>query len=74
MVKYKFQKIKIINIYFLVLIKKNMDSGTPATNIMNASMNLMRRLPPKDVPKNLGAISELIKDDDIRDDVQVKTD
>lgn len=51
-----------------------MDSGTKANNIMNASMNLMRRLPPKDVPKNLGAISELIKDDDLRDDVQVKTD
>jgi len=42
--------------------------------IMNASMNLMRRLPPQDVPKNLGAISELIDDEDLRDDVQVKTD
>ena len=41
---------------------------------MNASMNLLRRLPAKDVPKNLAAISELILDDDIRDDVQVKTD
>lgn len=46
-----------------------MDSGTKANDIMNASMNLMRRLPPKDVPKNLGAVSELIKDDDLRDDV-----
>ena len=43
-------------------------------SIMNASMNLMRRLPPQDVPKSLGAISELIDDDDLRDEVQVKTD
>ena len=42
--------------------------------IMNASMNLLRRLPAKDVPKNLIAISELIQDEEIRDDVQVKTD
>jgi hypothetical protein len=41
---------------------------------MNASFNLMRRLPPKDVPKNLGAISELIQDDDLRFDIQQKTD
>jgi len=41
---------------------------------MNASMNLMRRLPPKDVPKNLSAISEMIEDEELRDDVQVKTD
>lgn len=41
---------------------------------MNASMNLLRRLPAKDVPKNLAAISELIQDDEIRDDVTVKTD
>lgn len=43
-------------------------------NIMNSSMNLMRRLPPRDTLKNLGAICELIKDDQIRDDVLVKTD
>ena len=42
--------------------------------VMNASMNLLRRLPAKDVPKNLAAISELIQDDEIRDDVTVKTD
>lgn len=41
---------------------------------MNASFNLMRRLPPKDVPKNLGAIMELIKDEDLKFDVQQKTD
>jgi len=41
---------------------------------MNASMNLMRRLPSKDTPKNLSALSELIDDDNLRDDVQVKTD
>ena len=45
-----------------------MDSGNPSTNIMNASMNLMRRLPPKDVPKNIGAISQLIHDEDLKDD------
>jgi len=44
------------------------------SNIMNASMNLMRRLPSKDTPKNLSALSELIDDDNLRDDVQVKTD
>jgi len=30
---------------------------------MNSSMNLMRRLPPKDTLKNLSAICELIVDD-----------
>lgn len=52
-----------------------MEGGKPtASKVMNASMNLMRRLPPKDVVKNLGAISELIADEDVKDDVQVKTD
>jgi len=37
--------------------------------VMNASMNLLRRLPAKDAIKNLAAISELITEDDIRDDV-----
>ena len=37
---------------------------------MGASFNLMRRLPPKDVPKNLGAIMELIQDEDLKFDVQ----
>ena len=37
-------------------------------------MNLLRRLPAKDVPKNLVAITNLIEDLDLRDDVQVKTD
>ena len=41
---------------------------------MNASMNLMRRLPPKSVPENLTNICELIDDEDLRDDVHVKTD
>ena len=46
-----------------------MDTANQSQNIMNASMNLMRRLPPKDVPKNLSAISELILDEELRDDV-----
>jgi capping protein beta len=41
---------------------------------MNASFNLMRRLPPKAVPKNLGAIISLIDDEDLKFDVQQKTD
>lgn len=41
---------------------------------MTASFNLMRRLPPKSVPKNLGAIIELITDEDMKFDVQQKTD
>ena len=32
---------------------------------MNASFNLMRRLPANAVPKNLGAISALIEDEDL---------
>lgn len=44
------------------------------TNIMSASMNLMRRLPPKDTVTNLAAICEMVTDDDIRDDIQVKSD
>jgi hypothetical protein len=40
------------------------------TEIMNASLNLMRRLPAKDVPKNLGAISSLIEDEDLKADFQ----
>ena len=51
-----------------------MDSGDHTKEIMNASMNLMRRLPPKDIPKNLGALCEMILDDDLRDDVMLKTD
>ena len=41
---------------------------------MNASVNLLRRLPAKDVPKNMAAIGELIEDDQIRMDVEVKGD
>ena len=43
-------------------------------NILSASMSLMRRLPPGSTIKNLAAICELIKDDEMRDDVQVKSD
>jgi hypothetical protein len=39
-------------------------------DIMNASFNLMRRLPANQVPKNLGAISELIQDEDLKAEVQ----
>lgn len=38
-------------------------------NAMTASFNLMRRLPPKNIPKNLGAILELIKDEEQKFDV-----
>lgn len=37
---------------------------------MNASFNLMRRLPPKAVPKNLGAIIQLIESEDLKIKVQ----
>ena len=37
-------------------------------------MNLMRRLPPNQVPKNLGAICALIENEDTKEDIQVKTD
>ena len=43
-------------------------------NILSASMSLMRRLPPGSTVKNLAAICSLIKDDEMRDDVQVKSD
>ena len=41
---------------------------------MNASFNLMRRLPANAVPKNLGAISSMIQDEDVQAEVQQKTD
>ena len=47
-----------------------MDQQSAASNILSASFNLMRRLPPKAVPKNLGAIIELIQDEDLKFDVQ----
>lgn len=34
-----------------------------STKAMAASVNLLRRLPAKDVPKNLAAIGELIEDE-----------
>ena len=37
-------------------------------------MNLMRRLPAGSVPKNLRAISALIEDEEVKEEVQVKTD
>ena len=37
-------------------------------------MSLMRRLPPMTTIKNLAAICELIADDDVRDDVMIKSD
>lgn len=41
---------------------------------MKASMNLMRRLPPNHVTKNLGAICSLIENEDTQENIQVKTD
>ena len=52
-----------------------MESQSNYQNVMSASMNLMRRLPPNAIVKNLSAICEMIQnDDDLRDDVMVKTD
>jgi len=47
-----------------------MDAQNNEANIMGASFNLMRRMPPRDVPKNLGAISTLIESEDLQDEVQ----
>ena len=41
---------------------------------MSSSMSLMRRLPPMHTIKNLAAICELIQDDEVRDDVMIKSD
>ena len=41
---------------------------------MNASFNLMRRLPPNHILKNLGAITEMIQNDETRFEVQQKSD
>lgn len=43
-------------------------------NILSSSMSLMRRLPPMSTIKNLAAICELIQDDEVRDDVMIKSD
>jgi capping protein (actin filament) muscle Z-line, beta len=51
-----------------------MDTSNISINIMNASMNLMRRLPPKSVPENLNHLCELIEDEELKEDVHVKTD
>jgi hypothetical protein len=37
-------------------------------------MDLILRLPSTSVAKNLGAITELIQDEDLRADVELKTD
>jgi hypothetical protein len=51
------------------------DSTKSATDkIMDASMDLMLRLPSSSVAKNLGAITELIQDEDVKADVELKTD
>ncbi len=42
--------------------------------IMASCMNLMRRLPPKENQKNLTAICELINDEELKDEVLLKTD
>lgn len=41
---------------------------------MGASMNIMRRMPPSEIPKNIAAVTELIQDEEIKDDVLIKTD
>lgn len=41
---------------------------------MASCMNLMRRLPPKENQKNLTAICELIGDEELKDEVLLKTD
>lgn len=43
-------------------------------SILSSSMSLMRRLPPSTTIKNLAAICELIQDDEVRDDVMIKSD
>lgn len=51
-----------------------MDLAEQHQMIMGASMNIMRRMPPKDIPKNIAAVTELIENEDIKDDVLIKTD
>lgn len=41
---------------------------------MTASFNLMRRLPPQDIPKNLSAITGLVEDEDLKVNIEEKTD
>lgn len=43
-------------------------------NVINAGMNLMRRLPTRQTEKSVAAISSLILDEAQRDDFTVKTD
>jgi hypothetical protein len=64
----------LISICLEIIKFKNMESGNSHDKIMGASQNLMRRLPPNTVIKNLGAISAFIDDEKTLDDVQVKTD
>ena len=42
--------------------------------VMDASMDLMLRLPSSSVAKNLGAITELVPDEDTKADIELKTD
>ena len=41
---------------------------------MTASFNLMRRLPPQDIPKNLSAITGLVADEELKLSIEEKTD
>ena len=51
------------------------DSNKPQNEkIMDASMDLILRLPSNSVPKNLSAITGLIQDEDLVADVELKTD
>ena len=43
-------------------------------NVINAGMNLMRRLPTRTTEKSMTAISSLIEDEGQREDFAVKTD
>ena len=48
-----------------------MESKEP---IMNACFNLMRRLPPNNVPMNVAGLAKLINLEDLRDEIIQKID
>ena len=43
-----------------------METQKQNEQIANASFNLLRRLPPKNVPKNLACICQLIEDEEMQ--------
>ena len=52
----------------------NYGNMSQADKTMDASMDLMLRLPSSSIKKNLGAITELVPDDDLKGDIELKTD